>query len=216
MEKNVKNIFIIVALAIFAGVFFIQQPEPLADLPKAELPSWPPVVGEFYPDLELIDQEGQHFKISDLKGRVVIIEPVGMNCPACQAFSGANDIGSFQNNGVQSGLLSFTKMVNSYSKGVRLPHPKIMVVQILLYDMKLGAPLPIHAKIWAEHFGLKKSQNEIVAVSPYDMRNSASYNLIPGFQLLDKNLVMRSDATGHRPRDDLYRKLLPMVPTLMR
>ena len=57
--------------------------------------------------------------------------------------------------------------------------------------------------------------NHIVAVSPFDLRSKHSFNLVPGFQLIDKDFILRSDSTGHYPKDNLYSKLLPMVLQLL-
>ena len=40
--------------------------------------SWPPVSGEAYPDLELQDFRGRPVKLSSLRGKVLLIEPIGM------------------------------------------------------------------------------------------------------------------------------------------
>lgn len=40
--------------------------------------SWPPVSGEAYPDLELQDFRGRAVKLSSLRGKVLLIEPIGM------------------------------------------------------------------------------------------------------------------------------------------
>jgi hypothetical protein len=48
------------------------------------------------------------------------------------------------------------------------------------------------------------------------LRNQASYVMVPGFQLVDRKFVLRWDATGHNPRHDLYRELLPEIPKLLR
>lgn len=176
---------------------------------------WPPVLEQAYPDLDLMDQDGQTFKLSDLKGKIIIVEPVGMNCAACQAFSGAQYYGAFQNNPVQPELESLERMFPKYARGLKLPHPEIVVVQLLLYDMGMGRPNKTHAKIWAEHFKMEKSYNFFVAVSPLDLRGQASYDLIPGFQLIDQNFILRVDSTGHKPTHNLYTQLLPSVPVLL-
>lgn len=172
---------------------------------------WPPVVGQQYPNLVLIDQNGKKFKLSNFKRKVIVIEPMGMNCPACQAFSGANDIGAFQGNAVQKDLISFKKMVAKYIPSLRLPRKDVVFIQLLLYDMQMQAPKPEHAAVWAKHFGLSKKRQEIVAVSTQDLRGAASYNLIPGFQVIDKKFVLRSDSTGHNPKENLYSTLLPTL-----
>ncbi len=177
---------------------------------------WPPELNKEFPDVELVDQEGSKLRISDFKGSILLIEYVGMNCPACQAFSGANTkIGPYQNNAVQKGVKAFEEFCPLYSSGVKLSDERITFIQILLYDMKLGAPTPEDARKWAEHFEFHKSDKKYVTVPTKDLRGKASYNLIPGFQLVDKNLVLRSDSTGHNPRQNLWDTLLPMLPRLL-
>jgi len=71
--------------------------------------------------LDLINQEGIEFKLSYLKGKVIIIEPIGMTCAAYQAFSGAHEYGAFENNPVKSHSQSFRKIFPKYVKRLRLP-----------------------------------------------------------------------------------------------
>lgn len=40
--------------------------------------AWPPVLGQQYPDLQLQDAQGQPFELYSLRGKVLLIEPVGM------------------------------------------------------------------------------------------------------------------------------------------
>ena len=177
---------------------------------------WPPIVGKPYPDLDLIDQEGVEFKLSYLKGKVIIIEPIGMTCAACQAFSGGHEYGAFENNPVESYSQSFRKIFPKYAKGLRLPSKDIAFVQIILYDMKLGKPNKEDANKWAKHFNISKNDNHFVTVFPYDMRSRISFNMIPGFQLIDRNFILRADSTGHRPTHNLYKELIPLTPKLVR
>src|SRR5688572_24202884 len=58
---------------------------------------WPPEKGQAYPDLTLIDQEGTPTRLLDFKGKVILVEIVGMSCPACVAFSGGQRSGAFGN-----------------------------------------------------------------------------------------------------------------------
>ena len=39
--------------------------------------------------------------------------------------------------------------------------------------------------------------------------------MIPGFQLIDREFVLRYDGTGHRPRHDIWRELMPAIPSLL-
>jgi cytochrome oxidase Cu insertion factor (SCO1/SenC/PrrC family) len=47
--------------------------------PKQDF-DWPPKLNEPYPDLHLIDQTGSPTRLSDFKGKVILVEPIGMPC----------------------------------------------------------------------------------------------------------------------------------------
>ena len=82
----------------------------------------------------------------------------------------------------------------------------------------MGVPGPEDAKKWAEHFHFDRSKNRIVLAGAKEFlapeNYNASYNLVPGFQLIDRDFILRSDSTGHNPHDGLYTQLLSMVPQL--
>jgi len=40
--------------------------------------AWPPVAGEQYPDLQLLDHRGETVQLSDFAGKVILVEPIGM------------------------------------------------------------------------------------------------------------------------------------------
>lgn len=40
--------------------------------------AWPPVAGQPYPDLELRDFRGETVQLSSFRGKVLLIEPIGM------------------------------------------------------------------------------------------------------------------------------------------
>lgn len=180
---------------------------------------WPPKIGKGYPtDIDFYDQSGKNVRISDFRGKALFIEYVGMNCPACQAYSGGNkrNIGAYGNNEVAQGVLTIDEIFDQgYAGGIKLSDPRLVYIAILLYDMNMGQPTKEDARKWAAHFKLDKYKQKYVLAPARDMRSQASYNLIPGFQLVDKNLILRSDSTGHYPQEDLYGKLLPMIPKIL-
>ena len=55
---------------------------------------WPPRVGERYPNLRLLNSRGERIALDSLAGRVILVEPIGMDCPACNAFAGGNRPGA--------------------------------------------------------------------------------------------------------------------------
>jgi len=178
--------------------------------------SWPPVVGAPYPDGTFIDQEGNPVKLSSFKGSVLLIEPIGMTWPACQAFSGAHKYGALGGVNPQKGLPSFEKLFPQYTKGLSLRNSRIRFIQILFYDMSMNAPTAQDVKEWTRQFRMKRSDNYLVFAAPRAFQGRATANMIPGFQLVDRDFILRADVTGHSPQHDLYRELLPMVRPLLK
>ena len=176
---------------------------------------WPPKLNERYPDLHLVDQNGQPFALSSLEGSVILLEAIGMTCPACQAFAGANRVGSFGPIHPAGELSSIDELVTKYAGGVTFPSKEVVLVQVLLFDMELGAPTADDARAWAEHFNRSRDRFQVVLAGGPGLHNHASYDMVPGFQLIDRHFVLRSDATGHRPHHSLYADLLPLVPKLV-
>lgn len=174
---------------------------------------WPPKVGKAYPDLNLMDQTGQRRPLSRFKGRVILIEPVGMTCAGCQAFAGAHDVGAFRGQPVQKGLGSIEEYMQEFGN-LDLDDDRIVYVQLILYGLNMKAPSLEDAQAWAKHFGMEEAQDRIVLVGDPSFIGPASRRMIPGFQLVDKNFILRADATKVG-RDDLYGMLLPMVSELI-
>lgn len=176
-------------------------------------PNWPPRVGQPYPDLEFVNHDGRAIRMSDFNGRILLVEPIGMNCPACNGFAGAGRKGGFEGLQSQGGLDSIEQYLSEYA-GTRLG-PELVLVHLLLYDFTMGAPNLEDARMWAEHFDLTDQKNVYVVYSERDLRGDASYNLIPGFQLVDRDSILRKDSTGHHPRHNLWKELLPEVRNLL-
>ncbi len=219
MLPTLTTLFFALILPVFwilnaAGFFTPAQEIQAQDV--RTIKNWPPVLEQKYPDMTLYDQDGQLFKLSKFKGKIIIIEPVGMNCPACQAFSGAKKYGPFKGNPVQKGVSSFHDIFRNYIPKNKNANPHIVFVQLLLYDMNMQAPSKEDARAWAEHFQLSKRNNHYVSISPYDIRNHHSFKMIPGFQLIDENFILRIDSTGHKPKHSLYYDLLPTLNKLTR
>ena len=176
---------------------------------------WPPKVGQLYPEVTFVNYDGREMRLSDFKGKVVLVEPVAMTCHACNAFSGGNERGGIGNVIPQGNLESLEVYIARYSNGVTLDHPDLVLVQVLLYDLTMEAADIEDAAIWAQHFGFDRDPNVYVVVSKADLRGEASLRMIPGVQLVDKRSVLRFDSTGHPPRHNLWTELLPAVPWLL-
>ena len=176
---------------------------------------WPPRLSEPFPDLELIDNRGQRVRLSSFKGKVILFEPIGMTCPACQAFTGAHQVGALGAITPQQGLASIEELFPKYTQGLSLTDDRVVFVQLILYNMSMNAPSIDDARAWANHFRMNRSNNFVVLAGTENLIGQASANMIPGFQLVDRNFVLRFDSTGHQPRHRLFDELLPMVPQLL-
>jgi thiol-disulfide isomerase/thioredoxin len=203
-------------LPLLVGCGRDETPVALAAEAQSPPSPWPPRVGEPYPDLRLVDQTGQPVALSSFKGSVILIEMIGMTCPACQAFSGANRIGSFRGVTPTGGLPSIDELVPDYARGVAFPGDDVVFVQLLLFNMEMEPPTPEDAAAWAAHFHRDRARRQYVLAGGPALHNRASYVMVPGFQLVDRHFVLRWDATGHSPRHNLYRELLPALPGLLR
>ncbi len=176
---------------------------------------WPPVLGETYPDLQLMDQEGTPTRLSDFAGKIILLEPIGMPCKACQAFSGGHERGGFRGIPPQPGLPSIAQAARKYG-GFDLHDDRIVKIHLLLYNLDMRAPTVADARAWAEHFGWERANNEIVLAGLPSMIGEESYRMIPGLQLIDQEMVLRVDSTGRSDQQhDLYRELLPRVAEML-
>lgn len=148
-----------------------------------------------------MDHEGKPVTLSSFKGKVILLEPIGMNCPACNAYAGGNQPGmkGFEGTAPQSELWSMEEMISKLSN-VEFADPRLVHVQLLLYNMSMQGPTTEDARRWREHFKLDRFPNMVVLAGGKDMVNQASYDMIPGLQLIDKNFVLRYDASGHNPK----------------
>jgi hypothetical protein len=196
----------VVSLASKAGL--ISPP------PQRPQVAWPPVLGQPYPDLALVDQDGRRTSLSEFKGKVILVEPIGMPCRACIALAGGHECGPFDGIAPQDDLKSIEEYAREYGH-VDLDDERIVVVQILFYTRDMSAAIPLDASRWARHFGMDRSKNRVVLTAEPHLVNPATHAMIPGFQLIDKDFILRYDSTGHNPRHDLYRELLPGMRKLL-
>jgi len=206
------GVLAVVGLFAKQNIRLPEAPKP----PKTLRFAWPPVKGQTYPDLKLLDQDGHEVALSSFKGKLILLEPVGMTCAACNAYSGANrpEIGHFEGAAPQENLTSAEEFFPQYT-GIQLDDDRLVWVQLILYNLKMQSPTPEDAKRWATHFHRSGAKNHFVLVPKDDMTGSGSYGMIPGFQLIDKNFVLRYDATGDNPKEDLWSVVLPAVPGLL-
>jgi hypothetical protein len=215
----------VVGLLIFSAVIFnacaMLGSTPPSLAPELKVGSkcpvfWPPRAGEKFPDLHLVDSSGRAINLSNFEGKVILVEEIAMTCPACNAFCGANRSGSaggFRGVAPQPGLPAFDDYLRQ--QGIDPNDPKLERVDLILYNSNLKAPSVEEVKDWCHHFGIREGGNHVVVLGDKSMVCQASYDLIPGFQLVDRSFKLCCDSTGHNPKADLWREFVPMLKRML-
>ena len=176
--------------------------------------NWPPVVGQRFPDITLRDTTGTPTRLSQYAGKALLIEPIGVACKACQAFSGGHDIGGAFGHRPQPDLRSIHEYVERFGNGANLNDDDIVSIHILFYGNNgRSAPTLAEAQEWADHFG-RHSPRTVFLYADQSFVNSQTRAMIPGFLLIDRDFVLRS-AAGNPPQADLYRELIPMIKEVL-
>lgn len=176
--------------------------------------NWPPQIDQRYPELQLIDQEGRLTSLKDFEGRVILVELVGMSCPACVSFSGGHERGSFERTAPQANLESLDKYLRKYGR-IRLDDSRLVFVQILLFNPEMRAPSLAEIQKWANHFGFDRSQDRVVLAGSLPLASTMSRELIPGFHLIDKQFILRAASHGG-DSEKLYTELAPKIRELIK
>jgi hypothetical protein len=195
------------------AVTTIRATHPAKYAPDKPLRGWPPVVGQFYPNVILKDQTGQVTALSDFRGKVVLVEVVGLTCRACHAFAGGNESGVGQFRGIkpQKGLGSIEQYARGYAK-LSLDHPDIVFVQLVLYGMDgRRPPSEEDARAWARHFHMDRAKNRVVLIGDQRFISAETRRLIPGFHLIDQNGILRAMSSNDPRHDSLHGSLLPKL-----
>lgn len=179
------------------------------------LENWPPQLNMQFPKISLQDHTGNSFALDSLRGKPSLIEIVAMSCAGCQAFSRGNTKGGFGGFPAQDDLKSIDDYFREFTGGVRLDSGRVNFVQIIIYNLKLEPAQTSDVAAWRKHFELSRASNWYVLTGGAALANQDSFKMVPGFLLLDKNLNLRYDATGHNPKHNLYTQLLPAVQKLL-
>jgi len=141
---------------------------PVSDLEASKFP-WPPKLNEKYPDIPFVKPDGSVFKMSELKGRYVVIHYRGTTCPACQNMARRRE-----------------GMSND---------PRVVDVDILLFNDQMKPATAADADKWAKQYGFQEINRELVLGAPSwthvpDLYQT-TYDMVIGGQLLDKDGIVR-------------------------
>ena len=177
---------------------------------------WPPKMNQPYPDMMLLDRNGREFKLSDLKGYVIVVSFVDMSSPISQAQAGATVTGAY----------GLTKEIDKYSEpftqvvrknapnGFTLPNDAVLEIDVLVYAQDGSQATLNDADQWAKHFDLDLDRGIIVAVPKDDIRGQDVQKILTGYQLVDQHMMLRVDSAGLEPKHNLKMTLVPLLSKL--
>ncbi|MEM6474405.1 MAG: hypothetical protein AAF802_33030, partial [Planctomycetota bacterium] len=157
---------------------------------------------------------GDPTRLSQFAGKIILVEYAAIPCAGCQAFAGGKTRGSFGGFPVQA-----LESIDHYAKqfaGTVLGTEDVVFVQVILYGKSVSSPTPSEVAGWAKHFGMDSSPHRVVLRGDASMLNQTTFDMIPGFHLIDRDFVLRSDSCGHQPAENLYTDLLPLLGRLAR
>lgn len=225
---------VLVGLIILSGFVLESNKKPQAEIDRTilntykqakgfsvneNLPQvWPPQMNKIYPDLALIDQTGNPFMLSDLRGKIIVVENVDMTSPVSQAQSGAATVGTYGNiQEFDAGAKPFAELLYQHTDNMLTwPNANIVLLKVIYYNAQGGQATALDARGWAEHFGLRREDNIVVAVPQKDLRDKETTDIIiPGFQLIDRGMNLRVDSSGATPKHNLEMTLIPLIPKLL-
>jgi hypothetical protein len=230
MRTAIKAVLLILLLAIGGAMLYahetnpwqkklnLETPHKMNELAIAEnrLKNWPPELNSKFPELQLVDHTGSGFDLAKLAGKPTLVEIVAMSCAGCQAYSGGNKVGAYGGFPAQREIQSIEEYYERFTGGLKLFDGQVNFVQIIIYNLKLEPTGPEDLAKWRQHFGFDQRQNTYILSGGKALANGASFKMIPGFFLLDKDLIVRFDATGHHPKHNVYTQLLPAVRAYLR
>lgn len=171
---------------------------------------WPAELNLPYPNLELYTTSGEKVRLSKFRGKVLVINSVAMASKSSQALSGGNLAGGLNDVVPQPDMQSFAEYFASATK-TEFADSRFQLIQVIYYGPDgVSAPTLEDARQWAEHFGPVLPQGTEILFADSSMLSRETREMIPCFQLVDQNFVLRCDA-GHPPRKDIFTDLMPLL-----
>lgn len=231
--------FGLVTLFAYLGCQPADDPDRSGDAQFASMPAnsanygfvWPPRIGESFPDIPLLDEKGHTISLSRYRGYVLMIAPIAMSSPGSQALAGGDRLGGLYGVAPQGNIESIDQMIADFS-ALSPDDERLLVVELLIYGPDRAQAEYSHIADWTQHFHRSTEQppkeeggvgaaqvptqllpraRRLTVVPAIDMRGPESFALIPGIQLLDKDGILRFDATGATPRHKLQQDVMPAI-----
>ncbi|MFN8391158.1 MAG: hypothetical protein U0136_12780 [Bdellovibrionota bacterium] len=171
-----------------------------------------PELNRAYPDVQLFDEAGQSVSLSSFRGRTILLHAVSMGCPICQAFSGSDTYGPF---GAVMPNASLSPLEFYLAKGApeAYKNRSFQIIQVVFFNGSGEAPTVSELAEWSRHFHFHERGITVLG-APMAVSQTLGTKLVPGFQVLDKNFVLRADSTGMIPRHDFRTQLIPVLKML--
>ncbi|RMG41610.1 MAG: hypothetical protein D6719_08165 [Candidatus Dadabacteria bacterium] len=158
--------------------------------------NWPPHLNSVYPRLVLPTLAGKRFPLERLKGRPFIVEYADARSPVSQGLAGVNMFRPIFGVSPNISIQPIASYFKRYTGGITISSPDFIYVHILLTGPDGKAPTRDVLRHWVSHFRLKRGPNHIILGGHPDLLTYNVRKIAPGFQVIDRNFVVRASATG--------------------
>jgi len=158
---------------------------------KIDGQEWPMKVGQPFPDVGFTSVDGQPWKMSSLKGKVVLLLSVEMGDSTSVALAGAKEAGMFEITSTNLDIPSLEEGARQQFPGFTFEDPRIVVVELILHNRAGFTPNAEEVKKWADHFKPVR-RGEVITVGATDaMVERSSVSALPGMYVIDPEGVTR-------------------------
>ncbi len=175
---------------------------------------WPPQVGKPFPDLLLLDARGRLTRLSQFRGRVLLVELVATGSPASVAFAGGHAYGPFQSVAPQTNLKSLQDYLHQFGP-VDLRDLRLVHVRLVIFNRNGLPPTVEDLQQWETHFRLEGFPNAITLAAKGPIVGPQNRDRVPGFYLVDRQFVVRAESCGVNPKHDFYGFVIPLLHELL-
>ncbi|MBX9655860.1 hypothetical protein K2Y11_19770 [bacterium] len=165
---------------------------------KIDGQDWPMKVGQPFPDVAFTSADGQPWRLSSLKGKVVVFLSMEMGDSNSVAVAGAKEAGMFEITSTNLDVPSLEEGARQKLPGFTFEDPRIVVVELILHNRAGFTPNAEEVKKWSDHFKPVR-RGEVITVGATDaMVGRSSVSALPGMYVIDQEGIVRFGFSNER------------------
>ena len=219
MSKSLALAFVILCSLILSACSPSKDPADAVDSKEStstpftiDGQPWPMKIGQPFPEVDFLGYGGMRWRMSQLKGRVVLVMTVDMGDSSSTTLAGAKEAGMFQITPTLSDKHSLEETIRQTYPGFSFENPRIVVVEIITRNRAGFFPNVEEVNKWTDHFRSARRGEVIVVGATGAMVGPESASAIPGMYLIDRQGITRFGFANNKRTPDtestLYRMMM--------